>query len=62
MLKKKEMAKVLRISLRTLDTMMTKRIIPYTRLTTRSVRFSLPKVMAALERRETKEITLKTPT
>jgi hypothetical protein len=53
---KPELARELRVSVRTIENMMSQRIIPFIRATKRSVRFYLPRVLAALEKREVKEV------
>ena len=53
---KTELARELRVSIRTVDNMMAQRIIPFVRATKRSIRFFLPHVLAALEKREVKEV------
>jgi hypothetical protein len=53
---KKELAHELRVSVRTIENMMAQRIIPFIRATKRSVRFHLPRVLAALEKREVREV------
>jgi len=53
---KPELARELRVSVRTVENMMAQRIIPFIRATKRSVRFYLPRVLAALEKREVKEV------
>lgn len=55
-LTKREIAGVLKVSTRTIENMMRQKIIPYIRATKRSVRFHLPRVLAALEKRETHEV------
>jgi len=53
---KLELARELRVSSRTIENMMAQRIIPFIRATKRSVRFHLPRVLVALEKREVKEV------
>jgi len=53
---KPELARELRVSIRTVENMMAQRIIPFIRATKRSVRFHLPRVLAALEKREVREV------
>jgi hypothetical protein len=53
---KPELARELRVSVRTVENMMAQRIIPFIRATKRSVRFHLPRVLEALEKREIREI------
>lgn len=57
LLTKKQLAIELQVSTRTIENMMRQRIIPFIRATKRSVRFHLPRVLAALEKRETREAT-----
>jgi excisionase family DNA binding protein len=57
LLTKKQLADELQVSTRTIENMMRQRIIPFIRATKRSVRFHLPRVLAALEKRETREVT-----
>ncbi len=57
LLTKPELAQELRVSVRTADHMMAQRVIPFIRTTKRSVRFYLPRVLAALEKREVREVT-----
>lgn len=52
---KKELARELRVSTRTVENQMKQRIIPFIRITKRSVRFYLPRVLAALQKREVRE-------
>lgn len=52
---KDELARELRVSTRTIENMCAQRIIPFIRATKRSIRFYLPRVLAALEKRETHE-------
>lgn len=52
---KQELARELRLSPRTIENMCAQRIIPFIRATKRSIRFHLPRVLAALEKRETHE-------
>jgi len=56
LLTKTQLAERLRVSTRTIDNMMAQRIIPYIRASKRSVRFHLPRVLAALEKREVHEV------
>jgi hypothetical protein len=53
---KPELARELRVSVRTIENMMSQRIIPFIRATKRSVRFYLPGVLAALQKRTVKEV------
>jgi excisionase family DNA binding protein len=53
---KSELARELRVSTRTVENMMAQRIIPFIRATKRSVRFNFPRVLAALEKREVREV------
>jgi len=53
---KPELARELRVSIRTVENMMAQRIIPFIRATKRSIRFHLPRVLAALEKREVREV------
>lgn len=53
---KRELARELRVIIRTIENMMAQRIIPFIRATKRSVRFHLPRVLAALEKREVREV------
>lgn len=54
-LTKKELARELRVSVRTIENQMKQRIIPFLRITKRSVRFYLPRVLTALQKREVRE-------
>lgn len=54
-LTKGELARELRVSTRTIENMMKQRIIPFIRATKRSVRFYLPRVLVALQKREVRE-------
>lgn len=54
-LTKGELALELRVSTRTIENMMKQKIIPYIRATKRSVRFYLPRILVALQKREVRE-------
>jgi len=56
LLSKKEVAKILGVSPRTIETWLSQRRIPQLRLSARLTRFDLPKVLAALDRYEVKEV------
>ncbi len=56
LLTKPQLAQQLRVSVRTIDNMMAQRIIPFFRASKRSIRFHLPRVLAALEKREVREV------
>jgi excisionase family DNA binding protein len=56
LLSKKELAAVLGISTRTVENWLSEKRIPSLRLSARLTRFSLPKVEAALNRYEVKEV------
>lgn len=56
LLTKPQLAGQLRLSVRSIENLMAQRLIPYIRAGRRSVRFHLPRVLAALERREVKEV------
>jgi excisionase family DNA binding protein len=56
LLSKRELAAVLNVSERTLDNWLAQKRIPRLRLSNRLTRFNLPKVEAALERYEIKEV------
>jgi excisionase family DNA binding protein len=53
---KKELAKILGVSTRTIENFLAQKKIPQLRLSARLTRFSLPKVQAALERYEIREV------
>jgi excisionase family DNA binding protein len=56
LLSKKELAEILGVSSRTIETWLSQRLIPQLRLSPRLTRFDLPKVLAALARYEVKEV------
>jgi excisionase family DNA binding protein len=56
LLSKKELAAVLNVSERTLDNWLAQKKIPRLRLSNRLTRFNLPRVEAALQRYEIKEV------
>ena len=56
LLSKREVAAILGVSPRTIDNWISQKRIPYLRLSARLARFSLPKVEAALNRYEIKEV------
>ena len=56
LLTKRELAAALNVSERTIDNWVAQKRIPYLRLSARLLRFSLPKVEAALARYEVKEV------
>jgi excisionase family DNA binding protein len=55
-LSKRELAAVLGVSTRTIENWLTAKKIPQIRLSARLIRFSLPKVEAALARYEVREV------
>ena len=54
--KKAVIAKAAQCSLRTIDNLQARGLIPFIKLSPRCVRYHLPSVLAALRRYETKEI------
>jgi excisionase family DNA binding protein len=56
LLSKQEIAAVFGVSQRTVENWIAQKRIPYYRLSTRLIRFSLPRVEAALARYEIKEV------
>jgi excisionase family DNA binding protein len=56
LLSKRELAAILSVSQRTIENWLAEKRIPRLRLSPRLTRFSLPKVEAALERYEIKEV------
>jgi hypothetical protein len=56
MVSKRELAAVCAVSERTIDNWKAQKRIPYLRLSNRLTRFNLPKVQAALDRYEIKEV------
>ena len=56
LLSKKEIAEILGVSPRTIEAWLAQRRIPQLRFSPRLTRFDLPKVLAALDRYEVKEV------
>lgn len=56
LVKKRDVARAAKISVRTVDNLMRAKRIPVVRLSPRCVRFHLPSVLAALRRYEVREI------
>jgi excisionase family DNA binding protein len=56
MIRKKELANELKVSLRTIDNWIRQRRIPYLRLSPRLLLFDLRKVLSALEKYEVREV------
>ena len=57
LLKRPELAREINVSVRTVDNLQRKKIIPVIKLSTRCCRFRLSDVLRALERFEIKEVT-----
>jgi hypothetical protein len=57
LLKRRELAREINVSVRTVDNLQRKKIIPVIKLSTRCCRFRLSDVLRALERFEIKEVT-----
>jgi DNA-binding XRE family transcriptional regulator len=57
LLKRRELAREINVSVRTVDNLQRKKIIPVIKLSTRCCRFRLSDVLRALERFEVKEAT-----
>lgn len=55
-IRKRELAAVISVSERSIDNLISRRMIPQIRLSSRLTRFNLPDVLAALARFEVKEI------
>jgi len=54
---KRQVARAMNVSPRTVDNWIQRRLIPFVRISSRCIRFSLPAVMRALQRFEIKEVT-----
>ena len=57
LLKRRELAREINVSVRTVDNLQRQKIIPVIKLSTRCCRFRLSDVLRALERFEIKEVT-----